>query len=224
MRFQYSDQADRIIETVRREILYVGDLFSNSELNQKVISKLVQLKLTLELDDVPESIEDKLSFGYQIVMFGRWEFQTKEPHDSELEETDRLHKVLYKSDSHYIADARVLRIDFDVPIHRRWGTTFKLFVDVYELSLINAAKKLLADNGLEDIGQSGSGEKQRIGPSICGRLGGNRIAGLAAVLDVKLYGFTDVAKRFGAVVPLADASGQRRHAGDVAAIFFLFHV
>ena len=53
-------------------------------------------------------------------------------------------------------------------------------------------------------------------------LGRNRIAGIAAVLNVKLNGFTYVAQRFRAVVSLADASGQRRDAGNVASVFFLF--
>lgn len=37
-----------------------------------------------------------------------------------------------------------------------------------------------------------------------------------------LNGFTDIAPRFVAGVALADASRQRRHAGNLAAIFFLF--
>jgi hypothetical protein len=48
-------------------------------------------------------------------------------------------------------------------------------------------------------------------------LSGNGIFGVAAVLNVKLNGFTDVAQRFGVVVPFANASGQRGDAGDVAA-------
>jgi hypothetical protein len=54
------------------------------------------------------------------------------------------------------------------------------------------------------------------------RLGGDGIARVAAVLDVKLDGFTDVVQGFGAGVALADASRQSRHAGDIPAVFFLF--
>src|SRR5215471_18349619 len=52
--------------------------------------------------------------------------------------------------------------------------------------------------------------------------GRNRIAGCAAVLDVKLNGFTDVGQRLRAGIALADASRQRRHAYDISPIFFLF--
>ena len=52
--------------------------------------------------------------------------------------------------------------------------------------------------------------------------GRNRIAGCAAVLDVKLNGFTDVVQRFGTSVALTDTSGQRRDAGNISAIFLLF--
>src|SRR6516225_5853121 len=50
---------------------------------------------------------------------------------------------------------------------------------------------------------------------------GDRIASVAAVLDVKLNGFTDVVQRFGAGTALADAAGQCRHIGDVSSILFL---
>src|SRR5262249_24575421 len=53
-------------------------------------------------------------------------------------------------------------------------------------------------------------------------LGGDGIAGIATILDVKLNGFTDVVQSFGARVALADASGQRRNANDVPTIFFPF--
>src|SRR5437764_11226115 len=52
--------------------------------------------------------------------------------------------------------------------------------------------------------------------------GGDRIPSVAAVLHVKPNGFTDIVQRFSAGVSLADTSGQRRHARDVSAIFFLF--
>src|SRR5215211_5051825 len=51
--------------------------------------------------------------------------------------------------------------------------------------------------------------------------GGDRIASVPAVLDVKLDGFADVVQRFGAGVALADASGQSWNANDIAAIVFL---
>jgi len=55
-----------------------------------------------------------------------------------------------------------MRVEFVIPIHKKWGTTFKLYVDVNDLNSIEDVKDVLRSNGLEDIGQSGSGEKQRI--------------------------------------------------------------
>src|SRR5690242_20637463 len=51
-------------------------------------------------------------------------------------------------------------------------------------------------------------------------LGRNRITGVAAILDVQLNRLADVGQRLGAVVPLAHAPRQRRHARDIASIFF----
>jgi hypothetical protein len=53
-------------------------------------------------------------------------------------------------------------------------------------------------------------------------LSGNRIAGVATVLQVKLDGLSDVGQRFGSRVALADASRQGRDTGDIAAVRFLF--
>jgi hypothetical protein len=160
-KFQYSEDPDRIIETVKRNILVIDKLFMNPELDKRVINKLVQLKLTIELEDVSESLEEALSFGYQIVRFGRWEIQKNEPFNSEMDETDRLHKVFYKNVVQYDGETQRLKIDFIIPIHRKWGTTFKLFVDCKEAGLVKDVQQLLIANGIED-GQSDSGEKQRV--------------------------------------------------------------
>jgi hypothetical protein len=53
-------------------------------------------------------------------------------------------------------------------------------------------------------------------------LGGNRIAGLAAILDVKLDGLADFGQRQVTVVSLAHAAGKSRDNGHVTAVFFAF--
>ena len=46
----------------------------------------------------------------------------------------------------------------------------------------------------------------------------DRIASVAAVLDVKLNCLADIGKRFGAIAALTNTPCQRRDASDVAAI------
>ena len=53
------------------------------------------------------------------------------------------------------------------------------------------------------------------------RFGRDRIAGVTAVLHVKLDGFSDIVQRLVASIALADTSRQSRHADNVTAIFFL---
>lgn len=161
-RFQWSDEPDKVIDSARKHIFYIGDLSGNRDLDKRIIKHLIQLKLTLELENVPERFLHSLNFGYQIVRFGRWEFQQKEPYDSGIDETDRLHKIFYRHEKDYLKDSEALKIDFVIPVHRKWGTTFKLFVDTDNLRLLKDIEKLLIDNGLEDVKQSGSGEKQRV--------------------------------------------------------------
>jgi hypothetical protein len=52
--------------------------------------------------------------------------------------------------------------------------------------------------------------------------GSRQLTRLDPAAGVVLRAVVHQQQRLGAVVPLADASGQRRHAGDIAAIFFLF--
>src|SRR2546423_875074 len=53
-------------------------------------------------------------------------------------------------------------------------------------------------------------------------LGGNRVTGITAVVDIQLDRLANVAERVGARVPLADAAGQDGDGGDVPAIGFPF--
>ncbi len=159
---QYSTNPDEIIESAKEHIFFFGKFFDNPELNKRVVKKLTQLRISLELENVNEVVAQNLSFGYQIVRFGIFEIIKNEPFNTELEECDRIHKIFYHASKSYDKINKTLKVDFTIPIHRRWGTTFKLFVDVSDLSLIKDVIKILKDNELEDIKPSGSGEKQRI--------------------------------------------------------------
>src|SRR5581483_532457 len=54
------------------------------------------------------------------------------------------------------------------------------------------------------------------------RFGRHGIARFAAVLDIKVDRLPNVLQRLVAIIALADASRQRRDAGDVPAVRFLF--
>ena len=161
-RFQYSTNPDEIIESTKEHIFFFGKFFDNPELNKRVVKKLTQLRISLELENVNEIVAQNLSFGYQIVRFGIFDIIRNEPFNTELEECDRIHRIFYHASKSYDKVNKTLKVDFTIPIHRRWGTTFKLFVDVSNLSLIKDVEKILKDNELEDVKPSESGEQQRI--------------------------------------------------------------
>jgi hypothetical protein len=155
---QSSENPDQIIDGV------VQILVNNRELSPWVMGNRVQLMLiTLELGKVLETLKETLIFGYQIVRFGRWGTHGKPyagnphvrfdvPYNSEIDE----------SVVGYERETQRLKIDFIVPIYRKWGTTFKLFVDCKEAGLVKDVQQLLIINGLLEPCQGGSGEEQRI--------------------------------------------------------------
>jgi len=161
-RLQWSDEPENVVDVIKGHIFHIENLFEDQALDKKVIKKLVQLKLAIELEECSADLAHDISFGYQIVRFGRWEFQQKEPFDSELSETDRLHKIFYKHEKMHRSGSQILKVEFAIPVHRKWGTTFKLFVDMDELKLATTVQQLLVRNGFTDVQQSHSGEKQRI--------------------------------------------------------------
>ena len=147
-RFQYSTNPDEIIESAKEHIF---------------IKKFTRLRISLELENVNEVVAQNLSFGCIIVRFGSFEIIRNEPFNTELEECDRIiNRIFYHDSKSYDKINKTLKVDFTIPIHHRCGTTFKLFVDVSDLSLIKDVIKILKDNKLEDIKLIKYGEKQRI--------------------------------------------------------------
>ena len=164
-RFQYSTNPDEIIESAKEHIFFYDMLFNNPQLNKRIIKKLTRLRISLELENVNEVVAQNLSFGCIIVRFGSFEIIKNEPFNTELEECDRIiNRTFYHDSKSYDKINQTLKVDFTIPIHRRCGTTFKLFVDVSDLSLIKDVIKILKDNELEDIKliKYKYGEKQRI--------------------------------------------------------------
>ena len=62
----------------------------------------------------------------------------------------------------YNETANTLKVECILPVHNKWGLTFKLFLDVNDLKKIGDVKSLLYGNNFLNVDQSGSGEKQRI--------------------------------------------------------------
>jgi len=49
-----------------------------------------------------------------------------------------------------------MKVEYILPVHRKWGLTFKLFVDVDNLEKLNTVLSILEFNGYQNISQSGS--------------------------------------------------------------------
>ena len=71
-------------------------------------------------------------------------------------ETVALNTVLYDSK---IEDNIV---EYSLPLHNKYGVTFKCFVDIKDKSIKSKLEEFLRDSGMQDVSYSESGENQRI--------------------------------------------------------------
>lgn len=161
---QVIKDVNELIDIVSGYTFKFMDVFpkDKEELNKRVLKKLKQVKLTFILKNVDKDLQYDLKFGYQIVRFGLWGIIQKEPHNLDLDETDRVHRIVYNEKFSYNETTNALKVEYILPVHNKWGLTFKLFLDVDDLKKIGDVKSLLDSNNFLDIAQSGSGEKQRI--------------------------------------------------------------
>ena len=249
--YQLVKDIDTLIDLVSTHIYKFSNIFGKEykELNNKILNKLNQVKLTLKFENVDKDLQNNLRFGYQIIRFGTWNLIKNEPKylfswdevpgndnirlleflkqnfnidwveiakvekfedgrtikisaendslslrlnnektevnlkiedgrtdkfivktengtlkikNSEMDETDRIHKINFIDKISYETNTNALKVEYILPVHRKWGLTFKLFVDVDNLEKLNTVMSILERTGYQKMSQSKSGEKQRI--------------------------------------------------------------
>ncbi len=161
--FTIIKEIDHLIKEVEKHTLNISDIFPDEKLNGKVLSKLKQAKLILVLEDDEEKylLNRGLKFGFKIVRFGRWDFIIDEPHNLDIDETERVDKIIHIDKLLYEKNSNLLKAEYILPVHKKWGLSFKLFIEGYDMKEINKITSILEQNGFK-IGQRESDEKNRI--------------------------------------------------------------
>lgn len=154
---------DHLVKVVETHTLNISDIFLDEKLNGKVLSKLKQAKLILVLEDDADRylLNRQLKFGFKIVRFGRWNFIVNEPHNLDIDETERADKIIYIDKLSYEKNSNALKAEYILPVHKKWGLSFKLFLEGYDMKEINKIISILERNGFK-IGEREEGEKNRI--------------------------------------------------------------
>jgi hypothetical protein len=152
-----------LIKVVETHTLNISDIFLDEKLNGKVLSKLKQAKLILVLEDDADRylLNRRLKFGFKIVRFGRWDFIVNEPHNLDIDETERADKIIYIDKLSHEKNSSVLKAEYILPVHKKWGLSFKLFLEGYDMKEINKITSILERNGFK-VDQKEEGEKNRI--------------------------------------------------------------
>jgi len=152
----------------------------------KIVNKEIIIRFNLD-----KKFVDFLEFGFQIVRYGRAEFEEPSLTDIEKKLLNRLHHIVYIGgvtqreradhikrdveagiatdltqyskyrDVSYNIDKGEIQIRFVCPILRPFGVTFKLFVDVYSVSLYDEILEHLRNAGFAEVTRSTSAEMSR---------------------------------------------------------------
>lgn len=81
--------------------------------------------------------------------------------NSEMDETDRVHKINFIDKLSHEKNSSVLKAEYILPVHKKWGLSFKLFLECYDMKEINKITGILERNGFK-VDQEEEGEKNRI--------------------------------------------------------------
>lgn len=118
--------------------------------------------LSLRLNNEKTEVNLKIDDGRTDKFLVKTENGILKIKNSEMDETDRVHKINFIDKISYETNNNALKVEYILPVHRKWGLTFKLFVDVDNLEKLNTVMGIFERNGYQKMSQSKSGEKQRI--------------------------------------------------------------
>lgn len=190
-KYRIINDLEQLCEVVSKFSIY-ANIFKHETQNIKridfknsIVGKIKNLKLSFFIKNLND-LKDSIQFGYIIIRLARYGevkkaytdcLTTNETRDGKLcrysendcaffddvtceeaKETIILNSVLYYS----IFDNNNLR--YIIPCHKKYGVTFKCFVDVEDISDKKVMVRILKESGIkeENISYSKSAENQRI--------------------------------------------------------------
>lgn len=154
-RRQLTRESANLIRTLGEEVREFGQIAEATDFDPKDLRR-VTITMTLDTGDAPESLVDSLSFGYQLIGFDN----KSDPHSDTSTRAERL-LMPVDADS-VVRESGMVKVEYSVPLHRRYGVEFKPYVEVENAADVDAVIEMLDADIFRDAAQSASGERQRV--------------------------------------------------------------
>lgn len=149
---QVTQTTSDLVQTLEKEVREFGQIAKATDLEPEDLRR-VTITMTLEVNEYSQRVVNSLSFGYQLIGFGK-----SSPEGDGREE---LLLMPIEADS-VVRKQDAVKIEYSVPLHRKFGVEFKPYVTVDDISDVDTVISMLEDDVFRDPNQSGSGERQRV--------------------------------------------------------------
>lgn len=153
-RKQISGAISELLETLQSEVRELGEISRETGFETDELRR-VTITLTLDTGGYPATLIDSLSFGYQLIGFGR-------PAQSEGEDGREELLLMPRTADSVVRESDALKVEYSVPLHETFGVEFKPYIEVENVADIDSVIAMLNDDIFRDPSQSASGERQRV--------------------------------------------------------------
>jgi len=151
---EYFDNPKQLIDYLKKTYIYdIPFLHDTYFLSIEVVFD----KFSKILEDIRNK---ELEFGYSLIRYGRDDVISKSQLSDQDREVVKLLNIAIKRPwvvTRIEESTGKVIVTHYIPIHRRWGTQFKLFVDVKNITKLELIKNILEKEGVEkaDVAVSG---------------------------------------------------------------------
>lgn len=161
-RFQIVWDIDDLVSAVRDHIFHFGGILEDEDLAARVASKLKQARITFTLQLNKGGIRDHMTFGCNVVRFGREDTLEHPMNEPLLREATLINKPVPARSISYDEESGSLQVEFILPVHETLGVKFKPYVDVADVNFLGDVESILKKNGFRNVNRSSSPEQQRV--------------------------------------------------------------
>jgi len=154
---EYFDNPKELIDYLQKSYIY----------NIPFLNDTYFLSIEVTFDKFSNVLEDirnkELTFGYSLIRYGRDNVISRSQLSSQDKEVVKLLNIAVKRPwvvTRIEESTGKVIVTHHIPIHNRWGTQFKLFVDFKDLTKLELIKKILEEEGAAEVSEAVSGHRR----------------------------------------------------------------
>lgn len=149
---QVSETISDLVQTLEEDVKEFGEIAEKTDFDPELLRR-VTITLTIDVEGYSQRLIDSLSFGYQLIGFGK----------PSPEGGGRQELLLMPLDADSVVkESNAIKVEYSVPLHETYGVEFKPYVTVDDVSDVDGVLSILDDDIFRDASQSASGERQRV--------------------------------------------------------------